>query len=108
MPVKKREERPLNQMMVGVQRRTMSWGNSMLLAEIHLEPGGEVPLHEHPYEQIGYCIEGTFDFDIGEETHHIEAGASWVVPSNVPHRAVATSKCFLIEVWSPARDDYKN
>ena len=108
MPVKKRDERPLNQMMVGVQRRTMSWGNSMLLAEIHLEPGGVVPLHEHPYEQIGYCIEGTFDFDIGEETHHIEAGASGVVPSNVPHRAVATSKCFLIEVWSPARDDYKN
>mgnify|MGYP001094514219 CR=1 FL=1 len=108
MPVNKREERLLNQMMAGVQRRTMLWGDAMLLAEIHLEPGGVVPLHDHPYEQIGYCIEGTFDFDIGEETHHIEAGASWVVPSNVPHKAAATSKCFLIEVWSPARDDYKN
>ena len=108
MPTARGSDRPLVSMMDGVQRRTMLWGNSMLLAEIHLEKDGSVPLHDHPYEQIGYCIEGTFDFDIGEETHHIEAGASWVVPSNVPHKAVATSKCFLIEVWSPARDDYKN
>ena len=108
MPTARNSDRPLVSMMDGVKRRTMLWGNSMLLAEIFIEEGGVVPLHHHPYEQIGYCIDGTFDFDIGEETHHIETGASWVVPSNVPHKAVATSKCFLIEVWSPDRDDYKD
>ena len=95
-------------MMPGVRRRTLLWGDSMLMAEIHLEVSGVVPLHDHTYEQIGYCIEGTFDLIIGDEIHSIEPGSCWVVPSGVPHKATATSRCFLVEAWSPARDDYKD
>ena len=101
-------DRPLVEMMPGVRRRTLLWGDSMLMAEIHLEVGGVVPLHDHTYEQIGYCIEGTFDLIIGDEIHSIEPGSCWVVPSGVPHKATATSRCFLVEAWSPARDDYKD
>ncbi len=108
MPTTSREQRPLVEMMAGVRRRSMLWGDALLLAEIHLETGGVVPRHDHPYEQIGYCIEGTFELDIGGEVHAIGPGGSWLVPSGVPHEAAATSPCFLVEVWSPARDDYKD
>ncbi len=101
-------DRPLVEMMPGVRRRTLLWGDSMLMAEIHLEVGGVVPLHDHIYEQIGYCIKGTFDLIIGDEIHSIEPGSCWVVPSGVPHKAAATSRCLLVEAWSPARDDYKD
>ena len=108
MPITLNTDRPFADMMPGVRRRTLLWGETMLMAEIHLEEGGVVPLHDHVYEQIGYCIEGTFDLTIGDEVHSIEPGNCWVVPSNVPHEATATSSCFLIEAWSPARDDYKD
>ena len=108
MPTTRNDDRPLVPMMAGVQRRTMLWGDSTLLAEIHLEEGGVVPLHDHAYEQIGYCIDGTFEFHIGNEFHSIGPGDSWVVPADVPHQATASSRCLLIEVWSPARDDYKD
>ena len=108
MPITSGTDRPLVEMMPGVRRRTLLWGDSMLMAEIHLQVGGVVPLHDHTYEQIGYCIEGTFDLIIGDEIHSIEPGSCWVVPSGVPHKATATSRCFLVEAWSPARDDYKD
>ncbi|MYD95192.1 MAG: cupin domain-containing protein [Chloroflexi bacterium] len=108
MPIVSNADRPLADMMPGVRRRTLLWGETMLFAEIHLEEGGVVPLHDHVYEQIGYCIEGTFDLKIGDVVHTIEPGNCWCVPSGVPHEATATSRCFLIEAWSPARDDYKD
>ena len=40
MPTARNSDRPLVSMMDGVKRRTMLWGNSMLLAEIFIEEGG--------------------------------------------------------------------
>ncbi|MBM4438471.1 MAG: cupin domain-containing protein [Actinobacteria bacterium] len=109
MPVVRAADRPLVSMFDGkVRRRTMVWGDAMLVAEIHFDPGGVVPEHQHVYEQIGYCISGRFELAIDGRAHAIEPGMSWAVPSNVPHAARALTPCFLLEIWHPARGDYQD
>ncbi len=108
MKLAKNDERPMTDMGNGVGRRTMVWGDRMLMAEIHLEPGGQVPRHDHEYEQIGYCFSGRFDLTVGDETQTIEPGMGWVIPGGVPHSATGLDTSFLIEIWNPARDDYKD
>lgn len=108
MHIVKSVQRPLVHMMDGVHRRTMVWGDRMLLAEILLDSDGEVPTHDHPYEQLGYCISGRFDLVIDGVRETIERGMSWVIAAGLPHGATAHEPSFLIEIWSPARDDFKD
>ena len=108
MSINHRSERPIVDMGDGVQRRTMVWGERMLLAEIHFETGGAVPRHDHVYEQIGYCISGSLELDVGDDTTVVKANTSWVIPGGAPHAARALEPSFVIEIWNPARDDYKD
>lgn len=108
MSINHRDDRPIIDMGDGVQRRTMVWGDRMLLAEIHMEAGGTVPRHDHVYEQIGYCISGSLELDVGDDTTVVTANTSWVIPGNAPHGARALEPSFVIEIWNPARDDYKD
>ncbi len=101
-------DRPMIQMSDGVRRRSMVWGEEMLLAEIHLDTDGVVPSHDHVYEQLGYCFHGRFELTVGEETQVVTGGMSWAIPGGVTHSAKGLEPTFLIEIWSPARDDYKD
>jgi quercetin dioxygenase-like cupin family protein len=108
MSINSRADRPIVDMGDGVRRRTMVWGDHMLLAEIHLDDGGTVPRHDHVYEQIGYCISGCVELSVGDETTIVSANTSWMIPGDTTHGARALEPSFMIEVWSPARDDYKD
>ena len=108
MTINAREDRPVVDMKNGVKRRTMVWGEQMLLAEIHFEAGGTVPRHDHLYEQVGYCISGRVELDVGDTTTVVEAHTSWVISGGTPHAARALEPSFVIEVWNPARNDYKD
>ncbi len=108
MTVVRNADRTLVDMGHGVYRRTMVWGEGMLLAEISFDAGGQVPTHDHSYEQLGYCLSGHFELTVGGAVHNIEAGMSWVIPGGTPHAAHALEPSFLIEIWSPPRDDYKD
>lgn len=44
---------------------------------------------------------------IGNETVLLEKGMIQVIPSMVPHSAVAHEDCILIDVFNPVREDYR-
>jgi len=46
------------------------------------------PLHIHPYVEVGFIIEGTARFTIGDEIREVKAGGIVVIPANMPHRFV--------------------
>lgn len=82
-------------------------GESLSFGLVHLEKGSTVKIHQHHNEQITYMVEGEMEMEIGGEKVHLRAGNYFVIPSNLPHGAVALTECKVIDVFSPAREDYK-
>jgi quercetin dioxygenase-like cupin family protein len=50
------------------------------LAEFILGRGSILPPHAHPYEQIGYRVEGRLR--IGGEEFAVRAGDAWRIPAD--------------------------
>jgi quercetin dioxygenase-like cupin family protein len=79
----------------------------LMLSYLEMDAGAEVPLHHHPHEQGGVLLSGRLQLTIGSETRVVEAGALFLIPGNVPHRAVAIDgPAVVLDVFSPVREDY--
>ena len=90
----------------GCRMRT-PFGSHLMLSYLEMDDGAEVPLHHHPHEQGGILLKGTLQLTIGEETRTVSAGSLFLVPPNVPHRAVAVNgPATVLDVFSPVREDY--
>ncbi|HOT93200.1 MAG TPA: cupin domain-containing protein [Anaerolineae bacterium] len=94
------------QMLPGIERKTLVYGEKTLTAEFRLAKGSHLPLHSHPQEQTGYLISGRMRFFIGDEVYDVEPGDSWCVPANVEHRAEILADAVAVEVFAPLREDY--
>ena len=72
-----------------------------------MDEGAVVPLHHHPHEQAGMLLEGKLELTIGEETRVVQPRSMFIIPANVPHRAVAIDgPAIVLDVFSPVREDY--
>jgi quercetin dioxygenase-like cupin family protein len=82
-------------------------GAEASLVAIEIEPDTAVPEHQHPNEQTGILIRGSMTFTIGGESRDLRAGATWVIPGNVPHSVRSGPEgAALIELFAPPRDDW--
>jgi len=67
-------------------------------------PAGTVsPMHDHPEEQFGYLIEGSFEITIGDEKAILKSGDAYFIPGNVPHQFRLLEDCLAIDIFSPQR-----
>lgn len=82
-------------------------GKDMTLGYVEIKAGSDLPQHQHVHEQITYIIEGQLNMVIGGNSCSLTAGMFYVIPSNVPHGAVAVTDCKVIDVFNPVREDYK-
>ena len=95
------------EMLPGVQRRTLSCGERVMLVQFTFEKGAVVPLHRHPQEQAGYVVRGKLEMRIGDETHLLKAGDSYLAPANMEHGAKVMEEAVVIDAFAPPREDYK-
>src|SRR6266852_2432348 len=76
-------------------------GERLTLAVVEVEPGAELPEHQHDNEQFGIVIEGSVVFRVGDETRTLgqaESGAfppAAPTPSSVAKRAPSSSTSSL-------------
>jgi len=90
----------------GCRMRT-PFGKNLMLSYLEMDEGAVVPMHSHPHEQGGMLIKGTLELTIGDETRQVEAGAMFLIPADVPHKAVAIGgPVVVLDVFSPVREDY--
>jgi len=82
-------------------------GDKITFGFLELKKGSSVPLHHHIHEQITYIIEGQLDMVIGGAAFSLTDGMYQVIPSDVPHSALAITDCKVIDVFGPVREDYK-
>jgi quercetin dioxygenase-like cupin family protein len=95
------------EMVPGVWRRTLSWGERLMVVQTTLEEGAVVPAHRHPHEQITYVIEGELSMQVEGQSRVLQAGDSLLFPANLEHGATAVKRTLVIDTFSPPREDYK-
>ena len=82
-------------------------GERITLAVVELSPGGVVPTHQHPQEQIGICVTGRITLSIDGEEREMGPGGTWVITHDRPHIATAgPDGAVVVEVFSPTRTDW--
>ena len=74
---------------------------------IDIEAGYPFPEHSHMHEQVTIVLEGKFELTIDGETKVLEGGSVVAIPPNATHVGKAITKCKLIDVFYPIREDYK-
>jgi quercetin dioxygenase-like cupin family protein len=93
----------------GTITRKLVTGERMMIAHVYLKKGDDVPRHQHENEQLTYIIEGALRLWFGpndEREITVRAGEIVVIPSNVPHRALALEDTFDLDVFNPPRQDW--
>jgi len=103
---RKKDEGQKRQLLDGVHLKTLVHGEKTLMGEFSLAKGAEIPPHAHPHEQTGIMISGKVRFKIGDEMFEVEAGDSWCIPGEVEHAVEVLENSVVVEVFSPAREDY--
>jgi quercetin dioxygenase-like cupin family protein len=87
--------------------RQMIHTETMTLARVTLRQGALVPMHEHENEQTATVLAGRLRFVVGEEERVVNAGESVPLGANVPHEVEALEDSIVLDVFSPARDDWR-
>jgi quercetin dioxygenase-like cupin family protein len=104
---------PLEQLNPTLSRRIVT-GKEVMVAHVYLKAGSVVPKHHHVNEQVTYILEGALRFWLGElvdsqnqaDSVVVAEGEVLVIPSNVPHRAVAIEDTLDLDVFAPPREDW--
>lgn len=72
-----------------------------------IEEGAIMPEHRHPHEQSGMVLEGDFEMTIDGETVRLAPGRMITIPGNVPHSGRAITACRILDIFHPAREEYR-
>ena len=72
-----------------------------------VEAGAVMPEHSHMHEQVANVLLGKFELTVDGETKLLEPGIVAVIPPHVKHGGRAITKCELLDVFLPEREDYK-
>src|ERR1700735_4891155 len=102
------DELPAEKLKGGLTRRLIT-GDRMMIAHVYFKKGDDVPRHSHENEQITYILEGALQFRLGtngEREVIVRAGEVLVIPSHLPHSAVALEDTLDVDVFNPPRQDW--
>ena len=98
---------PKEQLNEFIGRKIIS-GEKAMVAQVFIAKGGVVPEHHHEAEQITYIMEGALQFQIEGKELVVGKGQVLLIPSNVPHSAVALEDTVDLDIFSPIRYDWLN
>lgn len=83
-------------------------GQFVMLSVVTLEPHAVSPVHAHPQEQWGVCLEGEWIRIQDGVEHHVRAGDFWQTPPHVPHGGRALDRrCVILDIFAPPREEYR-
>ncbi|MEL7536601.1 MAG: cupin domain-containing protein [Pseudomonadota bacterium] len=90
----------------GIKRQILGYNDSLMVARVVFEAGAEGYVHAHPHSQVSYVESGEFDVFIDGERKRLGPGDSFCVQPNLDHGAVCRKAGVLLDVFSPAREDF--
>ena len=99
-------ETPWEAVADGVRRRVLGHGPDLMMVVVEFERGAVGTLHHHPHRQVSYVVSGSFDTTVGGETRTLGAGDCFFTVADVEHGVVAREPGTLIDVFTPAREEF--
>ena len=63
-------------------------------------------LHHHPHRQVSYVESGRFEVTINGEKKMLKQGDCFFVAPEAMHGVVALEDGILVDVFTPAREDF--
>jgi quercetin dioxygenase-like cupin family protein len=90
----------------GVTRQVLAHDPQLMLVRVVFTKGAVGYMHAHPHKQVTYVETGRFEATMGDERRLIGPGDSYYAPPDVPHGVVALEDGVLLDVFTPAREDF--
>lgn len=97
---------PVREIIPGFRGKLLH-GDTMSLVFWEVEAGAEVPEHSHENEQIMHVMEGRFQFTLHGTSRVYKPGDIVLIPPHEPHSGKALTPCRLMDIFSPAREEYR-
>jgi quercetin dioxygenase-like cupin family protein len=102
-----REGGVVRQLASGITARIFP-GVNVMVSVVTIEPHSSSPIHSHPNEQLGVCLEGEWIRIQDGKEHGVTVGDFWQTPPNVPHGGRALEqRCVVLDIFAPPREEYK-
>lgn len=90
-----------------VWRKIKSYSEKLMVVEVTFANGAVGDVHTHAHEQISYCLEGEFDYSVGDAVYHLVPGDTIAVPPDRLHGCVLRSaRGRLLDIFTPCRTDF--
>ena len=98
-----------SEVMKGTITRKIITSKKIMMGEVRFKKGDVVPRHSHVNEQFTYVVEGGLRFWFGDDDHDetlVGPGEVIIIPSNLPHRAIAVADTVEFDIFNPPRQDW--
>lgn len=92
----------------GMHRTLLGYDEKILMAKIWFDKGAVGEVHAHHHSQVSYVVSGKFEVEVDGRKQILEGGGCFFIPSMAMHGAVCLEPGILIDVFSPAREDFLN
>ena len=86
--------------------RRASHGANTTIARLEIQKNAVVPEHGHVNEQASMVESGALKFFIEGREQIVRGGEVLTIPPNVPHGVEALEDTVVVDVFSPAREDW--
>jgi quercetin dioxygenase-like cupin family protein len=90
----------------GIRRQILGRGPDLMMVRVEFEAGAVGTLHHHPPRQVSYVAAGRFEVIVGDERTELGVGDCFFVSADREHGVVAREAGTLIDVFTPAREDF--
>jgi quercetin dioxygenase-like cupin family protein len=81
--------------------------DSVTQGRVDIELGATLPEHSHPHEQWTLVLAGTLELTVSGAVRALQPGQLVYIAPHEPHSARAITACQVLDVFHPARDDYR-
>jgi len=81
--------------------------DTLTVLHVKIEKNAILPEHSHYNEQVINVTEGELELTVDGVTHSLTAGKVMVLPPNKIHSGRAITDCKIVDVFHPAREDFR-
>ena len=90
----------------GIERKILGYDDHLMMVHIRFEKGAVGTLHHHVHRQVSFVDTGSFEVTIDGNKRVLVKGDCFFVAPNAVHGVVALENGTLIDVFTPAREDF--
>lgn len=99
-------EKKAVEMRDGIVRRTLVYGDGLMLVHWTIRGGTVFGAHTHAFEQAGYLLKGRLRMIVDGKASELTPGSSYLVPAGREHDAVALEDVEILDAFAQRREEY--